>query len=181
MKQSKLILLFCVLIGITATAQNRFDVDFGIGGHPGYGPSIDFSSDTHEIQTAKLLPCAGVYYQRKTAKHLYLGGKLFFHSYHFNHNRSTTSNLFDLMFGGSIDTTNGVQVNCRSSYICLAPVLDIGLCKKQVIHLFFMPGIGRMVNGNMITPIIEVVAQPLLPIIAIRTIQPQHLIPFSSP
>ncbi|PQJ12596.1 hypothetical protein CJD36_002290 [Flavipsychrobacter stenotrophus] len=144
-------LLICSLIGITAKAQNRFGIDVGIGCPPGYGPGLNFSSDSHEIQTSKLLPCAGIYYERKITQHLYLGGKLFFQRYNFNNNRSTISNLFDLMFGGTTDTTNGVQVNCKSSYICLAPILDIGLGKKQVIHLFFMPGIGRMIDGTMTT------------------------------
>lgn len=96
------------------------------------------------------MPCFGIYYQRKTARHIYIGGQLFFRSYNFSNNRKTISNLFNL-FGGGTDTTVGTQVNCKNNYLCIAPMIDIGLGKKEIIHLFFMPGIGVMTNGYMTT------------------------------
>ena len=74
--------------------------------------------------------------------------QVFYSDTHFN-----ASSLIGCMnnyglFGGGFDSTYGTHINFKASYLFLAPLFDIGMGRRQVFHIYAMPGMGILLNGQ---------------------------------
>lgn len=117
---------FSVLMAHCAQAQNRFGVEIGATTNfwtmGGENKTYAHSSDAK--------PMVSLNYLRKLDRHVYLGAKLSLESYAFYY--SVTDNTKNLR----------ADVNHNSSYLFVAPMVDIGLGHSQLIHLYFSLPLG---------------------------------------
>ena len=134
-------------------AQDRFGFEVGIA-QPFtyyYRNSGLFSPVERQISQPK--PYIGINYLRKVSKHVYFGGKIYWETYSFK--RDSTVNTDPINLFGPTGPIYKTEVTFRSSYLFLAPQMDIGLGKHQYLHFYIMPALGLLVNGNQSTRINE--------------------------
>lgn len=144
------ILLVMLHSCIFTDAQSRFGAEIGIGAPPPYGPGLGNMFGPYESQKSATVPCFGISYMNKVGRHIFVGAKVFYNTYSFTFKHSELNNLFDLFVNVPVTTTS-TEVTCKNHYISLAPLIDLGVGKRQYIHFFLMPGIGILANGNMST------------------------------
>ncbi len=145
---SSLLLLLSVF---SSRAQDRIWVETGINGPVGYGAGLDFLNSDYHYLTPYLKPGVAAGYEHRLIPHLFIGGRLSFDNYTFTYEHIHEDGVFNL-FGGTT-TTSHTQATVNSNYITAAPMLDVGLGRRGIVHLFVMPGISILLKGTMRTEV----------------------------
>jgi len=128
MKNSILIgFLFCFVI--CAHSQSMYGIKAGVGA------SINLNSDK--------TPSIGAEYLVSPFRHIYMGGGLFFETYSF-----TSDDNLQRQYGGP-----GYVITQNSSYIFIAPKIDMGIGHREFVHGFISAGPGFLVSGQQTTGI----------------------------
>lgn len=140
---------------ISTQAQSRFSIETGIGGPMGYGPGFGnvLSSESDHL-TPYFKPTVSLGYEHRIVPHLFIGGKITFENYTYTYQHEHLNGLFNL-FSQTPITTDITRVHANSNYLSVAPLLDVGLGRRGIIHFFLMPGINFLLGGTMQTDITE--------------------------
>lgn len=163
--------LFLLLSVFCSQAQDRIWIETGINSPVGYGGGLgDILSSDISFLTPYLKPGAAIGYEHKIIPHLFIGGRLSFDNYTFTYKHEHLDGLFDL-FSNSGITTSYTQATVNSNYLSAAPMLDVGLGRRGIVHLFIMPGISVLLNGTMHTHISDAKATILLTILPHRSVK----------
>lgn len=129
----KQFILSALLLGSTVTgfAQNRIGLEVGITA-PTFSPGSGNPDNTYR-HSADPKPTISAYYLRKIDRHVYLGMRFGVEaqSFYFSNTDSIRVDIFH-----------------KSTYLMVAPTLDLGLGPKQHIHIFFDLGMGFLTNAN---------------------------------
>ena len=126
--------LFILFSGL-AHAQNRIGVDMGAGWC--YLKNGEYTPGVYKFATDPDITL-GVHYQRRMNRNIYIGARLMFQQYTFSY-------TYD-----KIDSNqrNGGEIANKSSYIFLAPTVDVGIDNRQVVHVFLSYAYGMLYNGT---------------------------------
>ena len=138
-------ILFILFFPDTGNCQDRIGIELGMDKTWSYKPFL--VNGPLESQSSNACSTFGVSYLTKMNKHLYIGGKAYYESYSFSYDRISDMNNYGL-FGGGFDSTYGTHINFKASYLFLAPLFDIGMGRRQVFHIYAMPGMGILLNGQ---------------------------------
>lgn len=122
----------------TTFAQNRVGVELGAG-RPMFSNNANSNVATPEYNVRYTLT-GDFYYMRRVAHHWYLGGKAGFEQYSFEYDRKYSDG-----YGGIF----GNNVVHKSSYVHLAPMLDLGVGRfREYLHAYVYASVGFKVAGD---------------------------------
>jgi hypothetical protein len=134
-------------------AQSQLSIETGISGPWGYGPGLgNIISSESSYLTPYFKPNLSIGYQQQIIPHLFVGGKITFENYTYTYQHEHINGLFDL-FSPTPMTTDVTRVHVNSNYLSIAPILDVGLGRRGIVHFFVMPDFNIMIGGTMQTDI----------------------------
>ena len=141
-----------IFTSLCAQAQDRIWVETGINGPVGYRAGLNVLSSDIDHLVPYLKPGAAVGYEHRLIPHLFIGGRLSFDNYSFIYQHEQISGLYSI-FSGQPLTTAYTQATVNSNYLSAAPLVDVGLGRRGIVHLFVMPGVSILLHGDMKTEI----------------------------
>lgn len=128
------IFLLLFLAGF-AEAQNRIGMDMGAGWC--YLKNGEYTPGHYKFATDPDITL-GVHYQRRMSKNIYIGARVMFQQYTFSY-------TYDIADSAQ---RNGGEIAHKSSFLFLAPTLDIGIDNRQIVHVFASYGYGMLLKGT---------------------------------
>ena len=147
----KLFSISLLLLSTATFAQNRIGLDLGVG-VPSFSNGGNAQSGLPNY-TTNVVFTGEAYYLRKVARHIYIGGKAAFEEYSFDYNKAISDGQ-----GGSI----GTDVNHKSSYLHIGPMIDVGIGKRrEYLHGFLFATVGLLMNGVQTTNDYHIQGAPL--------------------
>ncbi len=128
------IVILMMMLATTARSQNRFSVEAGAGRTVFNVLNKNNNTDAHNIFT----PTVEVNYMHQLNKWVSVGAKLAWQRYSFSYsyNKPTYAGI----------ETEGAHT--KANYLFLAPVLDMGIGKKQIVHAYVSPAAGYLLAGK---------------------------------
>ena len=133
----KKVLLFSLFISgsIGSQAQNRISFELGEGWASlkhGLYSGINYKSASDPELSF------GFSYLRRMNRNIYLGTRLYFQQYAFSYTVFQTD---------SVKLTAG-EIDNKSSYFFVAPTVDIGIDRRQILHGYLSVGYGSYIHGT---------------------------------
>ncbi len=135
-----IILTLIFFLSINSRAQKSLGVEAGIG-QATFAPFNFFDQRYEYEHSSRCDFTIHANFLRKFGGHGYVGAKLGYEKYSFTYEQTDPTGIIQ-----SIDD----KIH-KSSYLTIAPVIDIGLRKRQSVHIYFLGEMGIRLSGHEYT------------------------------